>query len=1503
MAFQDQDVYLGSSEGLFRTSDLGTTWTDALSVQPVISVLASPGAITIAEWEGGVRRAADPAAGWDRIDADPGLRNPSALARFNGALYVGTRGPDHEQVTAGVLRQRAPLWDEVNEGLTDLLITDLVATRGALFAGTDHDGVFRTVDGATWESVSQGLVPLSRSVQAINGSLYAAGFRSDDGGDTWLKGLIRPPFVAVASHLSHGTVHYVARQYLGGVWASVDDGRTWQRSAEAGSADRLLQLAVSGDSHALLTDQGLLISEDGGRSLRWAREPSGASGASFLGYSMGALHAGFSRGQVRRSTDGGDTWEELPEAPPPEATSYDRHVWAVVAAGDRLLAATSSGLRAYSPGAAAWEPAATQLPDVRQLLAGRDGRVYASASDEVYSSVDAGRTWRLVGRPLGVAVVQSLAQLDGRLYAGTSEGLYHIALDRQLPEAMPRIAIIAPSPAAVLDDGAASVDLSLDLREYEGPWQWQVDTPFPYEGVADGTQVYGPRAVATGLRSGRMHTIHVTPTTPSGVVAFPGLARSVTVYVRPPDWDGSRDLGDTRIAARLGSDIVVVGATGANMRRIDISQGAGRPDGSVSWSPDGRELLVSAPPHLPRYARLSLFRVSVASGESIALTAKDVTDQWPAWSPDGDRVAYIAYGPAPAGRSWRGLYAMDLSTGRLRLVADGVLARTPSWSPDGSRLAYIKDNNVWIAFADGSGAQRLFDGPELASWVAWSPDGARMAIVRDGQVHVVNADGSQMARLTDFPGRVGLCSWAPDASRIAVEGMGPNGVGLYVMKADGTDLTLILPDAKYPSWSPFLTAGPRPTLTFTTPEPGRTMLAPATDDAARVRVTMSGHDEGWNWRVDEPFPVAGPAGGRHVEGREATITGLAAGATHVIYATLVDAAGNVLTPPVLAVAAVRVAAVDAGPLDDTRIAFRAGQAIYTVHPAGLDPQRVTNASETGGVWSPDGGSLAFVEDVGDESHLVVTNPIGGDRRLLYTAPGLRDPAWFPDGSGILVATDSGVLAVKVATGEATRMTQAARGYQAPAWSPNGADFASLRYGTVRVTDAAYQERVVGATLGPVRSFAWAPDGRDLCLGARDGVCVVSADGAAVTHVGEGAGPKWSPDGTRIAYRDAEGGITLYAVASGVVDNVVPANHGHVIGDLAWSPDGSSVAFVDMYYEDLSYLYVIDIDTRHRTILSERSRGATAVAWSAPSTRASALTVRAPSEGVILPAGTTSTQLLVDSDGDWAWVLDRLFPTRGVVTRNLGMPDGATVDPLRSGRTHTLRVAAIDSDDRLTRPLDIVTVRFSVATREDANADGTVDIRDLVFVASRFGVAGPFDTGNPDVDDDGTVTMRDLVLAAASFGERLEGMPTAAPALPGRRHGAELVRWTRDAEQLEATTREMRKGVATLRALLASVAPSTTTLLPNFPNPFNPETWIPFDLAEPGEVILRVYDTRGLLVRRIRLGPLPVGEYRDRLNAAYWDGRSDIGEPAASGVYIVELRVGSHRETRRLTVRK
>ena len=95
----------------------------------------------------------------------------------------------------------------------------------------------------------------------------------------------------------------------------------------------------------------------------------------------------------------------------------------------------------------------------------------------------------------------------------------------------------------------------------------------------------------------------------------------------------------------------------------------------------------------------------------------------------------------------------------------------------------------------------------------------------------------------------------------------------------------------------------------------------------------------------------------------------------------------------------------------------------------------------------------------------------------------------------------------------------------------------------------------------------------------------------------------------------------------------------------------------------------------------------------------------------------------------------------------------------------------------------------------------------------------------------------------------------------------------------------------------------TSLLPNYPNPFNPETWIPFSLSADSDVSVLLYNVDGTVVRTINLGKIKAGDYTAKSDAAYWDGRNDTGERVASGVYFYRLVAGSYSATRRLVIMK
>ena len=200
---------------------------------------------------------------------------------------------------------------------------------------------------------------------------------------------------------------------------------------------------------------------------------------------------------------------------------------------------------------------------------------------------------------------------------------------------------------------------------------------------------------------------------------------------------------------------------------------------------------------------------------------------------------------------------------------------------------------------------------------------------------------------------------------------------------------------------------------------------------------------------------------------------------------------------------------------------------------------------------------------------------------------------------------------------------------------------------------------------------------------------------------------------------------------------------------------------------------------------------------------------------------------------------------------------------------------------------------TVYSQSDVNEDGEINILDLVIVAA-------FDASNEraDVNGDGTVNILDLVTVASNFGEE----DIAAPAVNSPTAN-QIASWITQAMQANDGSPAFHRGIRALQSLLLKLRPETTALLPNFPNPFNPETWIPYHLANASDVQITIYDTRGSIVRTLVLGHQAAGYYTDRNRAAYWDGQNGLGESVASGVYIYQLQTDTVSLLRKMVILK
>ena len=180
----------------------------------------------------------------------------------------------------------------------------------------------------------------------------------------------------------------------------------------------------------------------------------------------------------------------------------------------------------------------------------------------------------------------------------------------------------------------------------------------------------------------------------------------------------------------------------------------------------------------------------------------------------------------------------------------------------------------------------------------------------------------------------------------------------------------------------------------------------------------------------------------------------------------------------------------------------------------------------------------------------------------------------------------------------------------------------------------------------------------------------------------------------------------------------------------------------------------------------------------------------------------------------------------------------------------------------------------------------------------------------DINNDGIVDEEDLILIASALGSI-----AAAPSIRALRQEGISARDVQEmltqAKALPEVTQAdpvYQRGIVVLERLLAILTkvravPKKNALLPNYPNPFNPETWIPYGLSEAADVEVSIYAVNGRLVRKLALGHQPAGLYQRKSRAAYWDGRNDFGERVASGLYFYTLTAGKFTATRKMLIRK
>ena len=301
--------------------------------------------------------------------------------------------------------------------------------------------------------------------------------------------------------------------------------------------------------------------------------------------------------------------------------------------------------------------------------------------------------------------------------------------------------------------------------------------------------------------------------------------------------------------------------------------------------------------------------------------------------------------------------------------------------------------------------------------------------------------------------------------------------------------------------------------------------------------------------------------------------------------------------------------------------------------------------------------------------------------------------------------------------------------------------------------------------------------------------------------------------------------------------------------------------------------------------------------------------------IIVEYDRNSLSYVSHAHGDY--LSDKVY--RGPIVRKLGSVSFSNVSTAEAGEgdgtlaTITFKVisrsastislsAILSNSDGVGLPYIVISGKV-IEPPWDVNGDGSVNILDLSYVAARF---GDKDQTEADVNRDGVVDIKDLITVASGMGREAEapfGHHRSFKELPSR---VTVQQWLTEAQQLNLTDPTSQRGILFLEYLLASLTPKETALLPNYPNPFNPETWIPYQLAQSADVTISIYTIDGAVIRTLNLGHKPSGIYQDKTVAAHWDGRNEVGEFVASGVYFYTLtagKAGKFKSTRKMLILK
>ena len=535
-------------------------------------------------------------------------------------------------------------------------------------------------------------------------------------------------------------------------------------------------------------------------------------------------------------------------------------------------------------------------------------------------------------------------------------------------------------------------------------------------------------------------------------------------------------------------------------------------------------------------------------GATRRLTTDSADDYQPAWSPDGQHIAFVYRRDGN-----REIYVMGSDgTNRRRLTTHSESDVVPAWSPDGQHIAFAsnRDGNseIYVMGSDGTNLRRLTNHEGGAGRPAWSPDGQHIAFHsnRDGNgdIYVMDADGTNLRRLTNHAARDRHPAWSPDGQHIAFNSERDGNWEIYVMGSDGTNLRRLTnhaADDTYPSWSP---DGRH--IAFESRRDGDDEIYVMGSDGTNLRRLT-------NHAARDRYPAWSPNG------------------QHIAFYSYRDGNWEIYV--------MELTNQQVG----SEFVVEATRRLTTDSAADVSPS-----------WSPDGRHIAFNSNRDGNTEIYVMGSDGTNlRRLTNHAAHDFFPSWSLDGLAFYSKRDGdGNFDIYVMGSDGTnlrRLTNHAAHDRHPAWSPDGRQVAFYsehddNFDIYVIDSDGTNLRRLTTHSANDRNPAWSPDSQQIAFQSdRDGqmeIYVMAADGTNLrrltNHGAADAVPSWSPDGRHLAFQsDRDGNREIYVMGSDGTHPRRLTTHSAADRNPAWSPDGRHIAF-DSDRDGNREIYVMEL---------------------------------------------------------------------------------------------------------------------------------------------------------------------------------------------------------------------------------------------------------------------------------------------------------------------------------------